>query len=183
MGRMNVQHDYFDWMYDLVCKNRYTGPNSFRKLLSYLHSVEFRYGRINDGDRAQDGVGLRHRFARLTDDYGYDYVMECLGDEPCSVLEMILALAIRCEEGIMDDPRIGDRTGQWFWKMITTLGLGGMIDDRFDEGLAEDIVQTFLDRKYSPDGRGGLFYVREAGCDIRRVSVWVQMMWFLDTMI
>lgn len=183
MGRRDVQDDYFEWMYDLVSRNRYTGPNSFRTLLSYLHSVEFRYGRINDGDRAQDGVGLRHRFASSTDNGSYKYVMECLGDEPCSILEMILALAIRCEEDIMDNPRIGDRTGQWFWKMITNLGLGGMTDEHFDGDLAEDIIQTFLDRKYASDGRGGLFYIRNVTRDVRRVSIWVQMMWFLDTMI
>lgn len=47
-----------------------------------------------------------------------------LDNRPCSVLEMIIALAIRLEEHIMDDPDIGNRTGQWFWDMIVSLGLG-----------------------------------------------------------
>ena len=39
---------------------------------------------------------------------------------------MMIALAIRCEEHIMDDPDAGDRTGQWFWSMLVSLGLGSM---------------------------------------------------------
>lgn len=53
-------------------------------------------------------------------------------------LEMIIALAIRLEEHIMDDPDIGNRTGQWFWDMIVSLGLGS-------EGLI-DVIRRFLNR-------------------------------------
>lgn len=182
MNKMTVKVDYFNWMVDMVCANRYAGTNSFRRLLAYLHTVDFKYRMINDSDRAQDGVSLRHRFALHHDDIPYDMVMEAL-DGPCSVLEMILALAIRCEESIMNDPQYGDRTGQWFWKMIATMGLGGMPDRLFDEEYAEEIVDRFLERKYEPNGRGGLFYVRNADCDLRRKSIWVQMCLYLDAMI
>lgn len=63
-----------------------------------------------------------------------------------SVLEMLIALSIRLEEHIMDDPEIGDRTGQWFWNMITNLGLGSMDDRKFNENRVEDIVTRFLER-------------------------------------
>lgn len=182
MNERDIKVAYFNWMVDLVCANRYAGPNSFRHLLAYLHTVEFTYRRVNDGDRARDGVSLRHRFALQHRDISYDYAMAAL-DEPCSVFEMILALAIRCEEGIMNDPRLGDRTGQWFWKMITNLGLGGMTDRLFDEELAEEIATRFLERKYEPDGSGGLFRIRDAGRDARRIPIWTQMCLYLDTMI
>ena len=182
MDVMAVRVDYFNWMVDMVCANRYAGPNSFRSLLAYLHTVDFKYRMVNDSDRAQDGVGLRHRFALSNRDIPYDLVIVAL-DTPCSLLEMILALAIRCEESIMNDPRLGDRTAQWFWKMITTLGLGGMTDRLFDEEYAEEVVARFMERKYEPDGNGGLFRVRNVDCDLRRKSIWVQMCLYLDTMI
>lgn len=180
MTRTDIKKNYFEWMFDLVCGNRYSKNNSYKKLLSYLHSVEYVCCIKNDADRACDGVNLRHRFALLSDDY--EYVRYCL-DGPCSVLEMIVALAIRCEETIMDDPQIGNRTGQWFWKMITNLGLGSMIDRRFDERYAAEIVDIFLNRRYDPDGHGGLFVIRNCHRDLRDVDVWTQMMWYLDTLV
>mgnify|MGYP003235589453 FL=1 len=93
---------------------------------------------------------------------------------------MILALAIRCEETIMDDPSIGDRTQQWFWGMITNLGLGSMTDSRFDRDAANDILERFLDREYEPDGKGGLFTVRNCDSDLRDVEIWYQMCWYLN---
>ena len=92
---------------------------------------------------------------------------------------MMLALSIRCEE-IMDDPNMGDRTTQWFWSMITTLGLGSMTDDLFDKKYVKDVIKRFLDRKYEPDGTGGLFKVRNCSDDLRSIEIWVQMLWYLD---
>ena len=101
-------------------------------------------------------------------------------DKPCSVLEMILALAYRCEE-IMDDANVGNRTGQWFWKMITNLGLGAMTDQLYDPEYVEKTVRNFLNRKYEPDGHGGLFVIRNCEYDLRKEEIWTQMTWFLDS--
>jgi hypothetical protein len=146
-----------------------------------LHNTEFRYTISKDRNRAKDGIDLRYRFA-LTEDQKYSYrsIMDYL-DGPCSVLEMMIALSIRCEETIMDDPNVGDRTGQWFWGMITNLGLGAMVDTRFDSRRVDEIIETFLDREYEPDGKGGLFTIRRCDKDLRSVEIWYQLCWYLDT--
>lgn len=169
MARRDINDDYFEWMLDLVCRDRYAREISFRKLLRYLHDVEFVYSIPNDANRAEDGIDLRRRFS-----YGYAL------SGPCSVLEMLIALAIRCEESIMDDPKIGDRTRQWFWRMITNLGLGSMTDDKFDIDKAEYIIERFLDREYEPDGTGGLFTIRYCDYDLRDVEIWIQLGWYLN---
>ena len=177
MKARKIQQDYFEWLYDLVCDNRYSEDYSYRELLSYLHDVEFTYTIPKDANRAEDGVDLRYRFAYDTEcSYADEYL-----DGPCSVLEMMVALAIRCEEQIMDDPRYGNRTAQWFWKMISNLGLNGMVDGRFDDIYAEDVIARFLNREYEPNGRGGLFTVRNCDYDLRYVEIWVIMLWYLDT--
>jgi hypothetical protein len=102
-------------------------------------------------------------------------------DGPCTVLEMMIALANRCEETIMDDPDIGDRTGQWFWGMITNMGLGSMSDDRYDRRYVEYVITRLLDREYEPDGTGGLFTVRDCDRDMRDVEIWYQLCWYLDS--
>lgn len=146
----------------------------------FLHSVEFRYSIPNDGNRAKDGIDLRYRFSLFSSSYDMDTTMDML-DGPCSVLEMIIALANRCEEDCMDDPVIEDRTTQWFWNMIVNLGLGSMTDDRFDKRFVKSTIERFLDRDYEPNGKGGLFTIKETDRDLRTVEIWYQLCWYLDS--
>lgn len=168
MRRDRLDTDYFDWLCDLVCTSRQTSKITFDRLMEHLHDTDFRYLHPNDHNRASDGIDLRWRF-------GSDL------QGPCSVLEMLVALAIRCEETIMDDPTYGDRTGQWFWTMIINLGLGSMHDLRYDEQRVTDAIEHFLDRDYSPDGRGGLFRIKDSDRDACDMSIWAQAMWYLGT--
>lgn len=179
MVREEIVNSYFEWLFNLLCRGRYSDKISYRKLLTYLHHTEFIYLIKKDENRAEDGLNLRYRFAQK---YDYDDVSRYL-DEPCSVLEMMTALAIRCEETIMDNPNMGDRMGQWFWEMIVSLGLGSMLDDRFDKCLVESILRKFLNREYAPDGRGGLFTIRNCSYDLRDVEIWYQLCWYLDTIV
>ena len=176
MHENNVTIDYFDWMYNLVCRNRYSKNISFKKVFSYLNDTKFTYSIRMDLNRAKDGTELRRRYAN-------EFKIANIYDRicgPCSVLEMMIALAIRCEETIMDDENFGDRTDQWFWDMMKNLGLGHMDDDEFDEEYVSDVVTRFLNRDYEPNGRGGLFFVRNCDIDLRDVEIWIQMLWYLD---
>ena len=179
--RESINDEYFEWLYGLVCNRRFGEGISFRNILTRLYHTEFEYIIPRDRNRAEDGISLRRRFILINcyEDW-YETVMESL-DGPCSVLEMMIALAIRCEENIMDDPRMGDRTRQWFWVMMGSLGLAGMTDDRFDIELADRIVRDFLDRNYKPNGEGGLFTIKRTTDDLRRVEIWYQLLWYLDT--
>ena len=179
MDEQRINDEYFEWMCGLICGNRYAEAVSYRKLLAYLHSIEFTYSIPRDKNRAEDGLDLRYRFTYETNiKHAEDYI-----HGPCSVLEMMVALAIRCEENIMDDPSYGNRTGQWFWGMIVNLGLGFMTDSRFDEQFVDDVIFRFLNREYEPDGKGGLFTVRNCKYDLRTVEIWYQMCWYLDTFV
>lgn len=179
--RENINDEYFEWLINLVCGNLYSKANSFGKLLMRLHDIEFVYLLSKDRNRAEDGIDLRRRFilARGYED-SYELIMHDLRG-PCSVLEMMVALAIRCEENIMDDPYMGDRTKQWFWGMVNTLGLGSMSDSRFDRNFVDDTIARFLNREYERDGSGGLFRIKRCEYDLRTVEIWYQLCWYLDT--
>lgn len=170
--KYQIQADYFEWMYELMCGDRFAKSITFRKLFTYLHDTEFTYFVPYDENRAQDGISLRYRYCVHHDCEDLEYYL----DGPCSVLEMMVALAIRCEESIMSDPEKGDRTSQWFWSMISSLGLSGMADYSFNERLVYDCVKRFLDRDYSPNGRGGLFTIRGWNRDARDVEIWHQLL-------
>lgn len=181
MTRNHVITDYTRWMYSLVQDDGRAGYISYNKLLTHLHDTDFRYSIPKDQNRAEDGCNLRYRFA-MTQGYedSVDDVLDIL-DGPCSVLEMMIALCIRCEEDIMDDPSIGGRSKQWFWNMITSLGLNSMTDNRYDTNEVTYIIDRFLDRKYSRNGIGGLFTIKNADRDLRNVEIWYQMCWYLDS--
>lgn len=179
MIRDAVINEYFEWMSNLVCVGAHFKRVSYRKLLMRLHDTEFRYSIANDANRAEDGVDIRRRFAA---EFGIDNVSAYLTG-PCSVLEMMIALSIRCEEHIMDDPDIGDRTSKWFWGMVSNLGLNIMTDTRFNKRFVDERLAIFLDREYGPDGTHGLFTVENSPCDLRTVEIWYQMCWYLNDIL
>lgn len=176
-----IDDEYFKWLVDLVCGNRFSEKISFDKLLAHLHDTEFTYSIPFDENRAIDGIDLRYRFVA---ECGYrDNEVLALPDF-CSILEMMIALSIRCEEYIMDDPMVGDRTSQWFWEMVTSLGLGSFYNDRYDPVTVNEILTRFLNRDYAPNGKGGLFTIRGyCSVDMRDIEIWRQLLRYLNSIV
>lgn len=171
---------YFEWLCDFVCHERFSSEISYRKLLMFLHKTEFTFILPMDKNRATDGVDLRWRFVCEHPEFrdALDYL-----NGPCSVLEMMIALSLRCEETIMDDPRYGNRTSQWFWEMLKNLGISYMSDNLFEKNKAKERIMIFLNREYLPNGKGGLFYIKDCDQDLRNIEIWVQLNWYLSTII
>ena len=180
MTRDELIDMYFDWMYQFVVDGRYSNK-SYRKLFSKLYDTEFWYTIPMDGNRAEDGVDLRYRFGH---EYGIDdrMIASLIDDRPCSVLEMMLALAIRVEENLMGDPDVGDRTSEWFWDMLESLGIDSMDDSRFDISYVDYILDRFLRRQYHSNGEGGLFTVEDAR-NMQNMEIWYQMNFYLSKLI
>lgn len=182
MTRNELNNEYFEWMYQLVCNEKYSKRLSYRKLLSHLHSIEFVYIIGMDSNRAEDGIDLRYRFG-YERQYERSIIATYLDNQSCSVLEMLTALAIRCEEHIMDDPDVGNRTGQWFWNMIVNLGLGSMNDAKHNKDYVDGVISRFMNREYKRNGEGGLFTVEHCKHDLRTAEIWYQMCWHLDDIL
>ena len=172
-----VRSEYFEWMYDLMCEGRFASTITYRQLFTFLHDVEFTYFVPHDENRAEDGIALRYTFCSS---HGYDN-REFYLSGPCSVLEMMVALAIRCEQRIMCDFQKGDRTAQWFWSMVTSLGLSSMCDYNYNEWLVNDVITRFLNREYDSDGKGGLFTIRKWDRDARKVEIWHQLLAYCNS--
>ena len=81
----------------------------------------------------------------------------------------------------MSDSSIGDRTAQWFWGMVTNLGLVSMTCERYDRSYIGYVLDRFLNREYEPDGRGGLFTVRHHTRDMRNIEIWYQLCDYVNT--
>ena len=166
---------YFNWIYNQLVSPK---GKSYKKLLKHLHSIEFKYIIPMDENRAKDGINLRYRFLY---DKGLDTNLMDYS-KPCTVLEMLLALAMRCEESL-SDWEAGDRTKQWFWEMLNNLNLGLMTDSVYDENYIDEVIFTFMNRQYQPDGTGNIFIIPYCKYDLRTIEIWYQMCWYLDTLL
>ena len=173
MSIENLEHEYLDWMYNIVCDENYKRIQ-YRYLFRYLYDTDFDYLMPMDGNRAEEGINLRYRFGR-ENGYSDAIIASYLDVKDCSVLEMMIALAIRCEEQIMDNDEYGNRVGQWFWEMVVCLGLGDMTDDEFNPSKVGHRLYIFINRLYEKNGRGGLFEVNDPSIDMRSYDIWYQM--------
>lgn len=169
---------YLEWLCEKVTDNYYHDGHSYRKLMHFLMSINFYYSIPMDGNRADDGMDLRYRFGYETNREDVE-IATLLDVYPCSVLEMLVALAIRCEEQLMFNPEAGNRTDIWFWDMLTNLKLDYMDDEHYSENEVRSIIFKWLNHEYSPNGEGGLFTIRNPKRDLRGVEIWYQLNWHL----
>ena len=172
-----INRQYFKWMSGII------DGTSYSKLLWSLHNTRFTARLQLDEDREEDGSDLRGLFKKECGYGSSDIHSEFLNTRPCSILEMMVALCIRCENHIMDNPDIGDRTSQWFWDMIESLGLSGMRDTNFDEAYTERTIARFNNREYFKNGRGGLFTSNDENVNMLDMDIWYQMCCYLNTIL
>lgn len=174
--RTELEKRYFDWLCSVI---KHKNRHNYKKLLTYLFERSFNYILPMDGNRAEDGIDMRYSgFGYFSGTEQYE-IARYLDRRDCSVLEMMVALAVRAEN-IVGDSELGDRKYLWFWSMIDSLGLTGMDDDHYDEAKVIFTIDCFINRDYKPNGKGGLFTVNDPPHDMRGVEIWNQMCWFLS---
>lgn len=173
------KEQYFEWLCSKVIDDN--SNVRYSKLMSCLFDCKFIPVMSMDINRADDGKNLRYRFGR-ENGIPSGVILTELDKNLCNMLEMIIALSIRCEETIMTDEKYGDRTGEWFWNSIVSLGLGSMNDTRFDEKYVTIVIDRFMNGQYKRNGEGGLFTINGIKKDMRKFEIWYQMCWYLDSL-
>lgn len=160
--------DYLEYLIWKCGLDRYTG---LEKIFQILHDMEFTYILDRDDNRYDDGAELRDDY-EIPEEY-FDYVDEFM-NQPCSVMEMLVALAIRVEGQYIGDPA-DEHPERFFVEMIDNLGLNTMRRGRMREYEVIKIIRRWLDRKFEKDGRGSPFPVRYDHRDQRCLEIWDQM--------
>lgn len=154
-----------------------TQYSDFSKLLDLLSSIDYVYYAYHNGsdkDRYRDGLNLRNIYSESTDDF---YILSWAQD--CSVLEMLIALAIKIDFGIMGIPN-KDNAYYWFWLMLENLGLIKFSDKKFDEHDARKIISDWLYRDIDFNGSGGIFPLKISETDQRNESTWSQLNYYIN---
>lgn len=176
-GAIDINQWYFNWLCELVHIDN--GDSSYYILAKNLFSKQFVSYVDHDENRAYDGMELREE---CLEELGYPKYTRVEG--PCNVLEMLVGLARRMDFETSDPyDAVTDRTTYWFWEMIDNLGLMAFDDESYVEMegqiFVDSIVDTFIERRYEPDGSGGLFPLKHSEDDQRKVEIWYQMCQYL----
>ena len=138
-------------------------------LVRALSEVEFTWRHPMDENRAIDGLDLRRDFEYETG----DFLDKSSGLLPgCSMFEMLAALAIRCENQLMRNSLLGDRTSKWFFEFLDNLGI---LD--CDERDVEHIVDAC---EQFADGRKDMFPLKKKGIKQKNEQIWKQLMAYLN---
>lgn len=164
-----LDEQYFTWLYSQVGSVRLRNRNRTHwSLLRQLYNKEFVWIIPNDDNRVEDGRDLRIEFLEQA---GYDRTDTAWLDLSCSMLEMLIGLSRRLAFEDDGEPR------NWFWHLIEVIDLEQFNDNHYDEN-AEDIIDECLERiiwrRYLPNGKGGLFPLRNPDEDQREVELWYQ---------
>ena len=170
---------YFSYLCDLALKRE---RNEYTKLCHILHNRAFEYIIDMDENRYTDGLELRQEYFNNNAYFKNDLSI-LYKNRPCSVLEMMVALARRCYHSILSVGGSRDKTNEIFKLMLVNLGLDKCTDDNIGEEFVNQRIDDLLNRTYSPDGRGSLFYIPNIQEDMRQVDLWYQAMWYIDSII
>ena len=169
-SRNGSKYVYFDWL----C-NKIVSDDSYDELLNCLHNMRFRAVYPYDESRESAIDDLRGDFLYehrgiYANELPYDY----------SVLELLVELAERIEDKVMDNPLYGDRSKKWFWIMIENLGLDDMYNENFDEDYVVEAVSRWLRHDFEPNGDGSPFPLKHPPTDARDVDIWRLANWYLS---
>lgn len=198
----NIKEAYFDYIYTIsgLGVNDKNESLSKREFGNLLNEIQFTFVNPKDDSRAADGTALRYSFAMtMRDAYfseiDFDEYKECVKkalNGPCSVLEMMVALAQKIEN-IAADPDYPDRTSMWINKMICSLGITGYQHSYIQKHpewkeTVRGVVEKANNREYEPNGKGGYFHIipnteEEKNVDVRELTIWNQAMMYLNTIL
>lgn len=187
---------YFEWLCDLVgvvrdediVGNTDNFEPNYWYLLHRLWETPFTWTQPNDDNRIADGLALRDMY------FDYDDTIIEKPRGPCSVLEMMIALAIRMDDMLMMPGEISQLKDRFF-ELIHNLGLLRFEDKLYLENVhnpnidngrsfrrytrdmreVDRILNVLINREYDKNGHGGLFPLYKTNEDQRHVEIWYQM--------
>lgn len=185
MSEINLNELYFKWICSMVFPDE-NFRNKYSNVLYLLHNTPFEYILALDENRKMDGIDLRYHFSCACK-IPHDVICINSNINQCSMLEMMVALAKRCEDDVMSDLSYGDRTAQWFLMMFYNLGLNNYDDESWDVNTyyeVKNIIKKCMFREYESNGsNGGLFITSNSHYDLRNMQLWDQMCLCMNELI
>jgi hypothetical protein len=168
-----ARRDYFDWLCDYISIPG-VRTSDYISVLKFIYTMPFIAVHVRDINRIKDAINLRNEFNNEM-----DIVADLSEETDASVLEVLVALSIRCERDIIGEPG-SEMWGRLFWEMLHNLKID-VTNDRFAEDEIEEKVDNWMRRNYKFDGTGGIFPLRKKPqIDQTEVEIWYQMQSYIS---
>lgn len=166
-SRRVTAEDYIHWLEYQLRDEHSNWKHSYWGVTEAMFARPFVQIVPLDGNRMADGMDLRVDYARLENIR--PTLMPNLG--PCSFLEVLVGLSRRL--AFIG----GGQAPGWAWHLMTNLELDLMSDPltRPKERKVQGIMDTVINRTYSPDGTGGFFPLVRVEDDQTQIELWYQM--------
>jgi hypothetical protein len=162
-----IRAAYFNWLYyrsfrvfDL------DSQESFSRLCSHLHSVNFKPLVPNDDNRRADGEMLRDDFLDGRPEAGLQDLQDLYGLGDATMFEMLTALSKRANDIV----EIDDGPPGWFRAFLKNLGLWQYNDADYNPRNSwriDKILDDLNNRNYRSSGKGGIFPLKIPNRDQR----------------
>jgi len=156
---------YFDWLYSLVFST-----NVYTLAMHQLYDTEFKPLVPNDENRAADGVYFRYHYERETG----IALPRSEASRPCSMLEMLIGISDRFAKAVVPIGEDQDLAGAFNLIALKNLGLTK------NHAANSAIIRRLQQRTYQPNGKGGLFPLKNPRRDQRDVEIWYQFQEYLN---
>lgn len=178
MSHEEIKDRYFNWLWSYGSG----GPiDEYKSVWVFMCMEEF-YDLVDmDSNRVTDGLELRFRFIRETSiNIRVEDLDMAVG--PCRFLEFFVGMCERMDDLLYD---CGSKLNDAFWTLLRNCGLydcsetnlsyrGGR-SSRVQFDRIQSIIRNIVERRFDPDGVGGLFPCRTCPLDLRRLE-WFQQM-------
>lgn len=151
----------------------------YESLFEMLDDIVYAFSNPSDGNRYEDGVGLRYKFA-YDNTINYAEVAALLDTKPCTVLEMILAIACKMENMVEQPSFPYEFVPKYLNVMLRNLEIATMTNDNINKAYVEFAINKFINRLYDPiTGRGSLFPNVSNLPNYNHRDIWSQCMHYL----
>ena len=163
---------YLTWLYKQIGSVKIRrSSRTYWSLFRQLYTKEFDCFVPNDDNRAEDGKELRYEFI---DDQGLEDIDPEWMSLKCSMLELLIGLSRRLSFETDRDPK------NWFWELLENIKLDSYNDrQHIPHKEVDEILERVIWRTYDRNGHGGLFPLKRASKDQRKVELWYQMSAYL----
>jgi len=151
------------------------GAEDYSQLCFIMQKIVFDTSVPNDDNRAAEGKDLRRQFLEMNRFHKSVYYMWLA--PPASIFETLAALTAHAEF-MTSIPK-----NEWFMIFLSNLQLDGARDvgwTNLTARRAMRALEAFNNRRYLPDGRGGLFPIENPEYDMRTIEIWYQMCAFIQ---
>lgn len=184
--RRSISTDYFEWLLNMV---DIPPMREHEDICWELFHTEFFWSLPNDENRALDICELLEGYREYTYLEAVTPSLVSLNakileqqnivfshDGAVSVFEMLIALAKRMDFQLSEGGQ-PSRLHLYFWEMLRNLGYDPALTLSNGQYVIrkEGVIQIWLDRAFSPDGKGSIFPLDKPLQNQREIEIWSQM--------